>query len=121
MNNVGTIATSAVFTESYQNHSDRADDDESSEYVLDGVEIFEENFGHGPLDISVLFANNDNSYNAYYEDNTFCDGTQMYFGYNDATTNKVHISGDGRYDFDECEPYQIGNTWYAKFSLSTQA
>jgi hypothetical protein len=87
---LGVITSSSFFTEAYQNVTERDEDDDSSEYLLDSPELFDEMFGHGPLDIKIQFTNkgvssvDNENFNDYYNDDTLCKGMKMYLGYNDA-------------------------------------
>ena len=45
----------------------------------------------------------------------------MYLGYNDLKERMVHTTGEMRFDFDQCEHKFFANSWYAEYSLSTEA
>jgi len=60
---LGVITTSQFFTEAYQSSTLRDEDDDSSEYLMDPPELFDEQFGHGPFDIKIQFTNKDSVLN----------------------------------------------------------
>ena len=84
LHDVGSIARYSEYSVPFENVTQSNKKD--IKYLHEDEELFEKKMGKGPMEIEFWLSNTDAQFNNFYSQPSFCDGTTVFLGMNDAET-----------------------------------